>query len=213
MLIFLNYINIIDINKLSVVLGGEFMSKRGNLIIYSGPSGVGKGTVRKELFELEDLHLKYSISMTTRHPRDGEKEGIDYFFVDKETFEKAIDNDELLEYAVFVGNYYGTPKAYVESLLEQGYNVMLEIEVEGAKKVMEKCPEAISIFLMPPSFEALERRIRGRRTEEEEIVQMRLSKAKLEMNLQDKYQYVVVNDSVENAKLKIAEIIKKHNER
>lgn len=213
MLIFLNYINIIDINKLSVVLGGEFMSKRGNLIIYSGPSGVGKGTVRKELFELEDLHLKYSISMTTRHPRDGEKEGIDYFFVDKETFEKAIANDELLEYAVFVGNYYGTPKAYVESLLEQGYNVMLEIEVEGAKKVMAKCPEAISIFLMPPSFEALERRIRGRRTEEEEIVQMRLSKARLEMNLQDKYQYVVVNDSVENAKDKIAEIIKKHNER
>lgn len=189
------------------------MSKRGNLIIYSGPSGVGKGTVRKELFELEDLHLKYSISMTTRHPRDGEKEGIDYFFVDKETFEKAIANDELLEYAVFVGNYYGTPKAYVESLLEQGYNVMLEIEVEGAKKVMAKCPEAISIFLMPPSFEALERRIRGRRTEEEEIVQMRLSKARQEMNLQDKYQYVVVNDSVENAKDKIAEIIKKHNER
>ena len=213
MLIFLNYINIIDINKLSVVLGGEFMSKRGNLIIYSGPSGVGKGTVRKELFELEDLHLKYSISMTTRHPRDGEKEGIDYFFVDKKTFEKAIDNDELLEYAVFVGNYYGTPKAYVESLLEQGYNVMLEIEVEGAKKVMEKCPEAISIFLMPPSFEALERRIRGRRTEEEEIVQMRLSKARQEMNLQDKYQYVVVNDSFEIAKDKIAEIIKKHNER
>ena len=213
MLIFLNYINIIDINKLSVVLGGEFMSKRGNLIIYSGPSGVGKGTVRKELFELEDLHLKYSISMTTRHPRDGEKEGIDYFFVDKDTFEKAIANDELLEYAVFVGNYYGTPKAYVESLLEQGYNVMLEIEVEGAKKVMAKCPEAISIFLMPPSFEALERRIRGRRTEEEEIVQMRLSKARQEMNLQDKYQYVVVNDSVENAKDKIAEIIKKHNER
>lgn len=212
-MIFLDYINIIDINKLSVVLGGEFMSKRGNLIIYSGPSGVGKGTVRKELFELEDLHLKYSISMTTRHPRDGEKEGIDYFFVDKETFEKAIANDELLEYAVFVGNYYGTPKAYVESLLEQGYNVMLEIEVEGAKKVMAKCPEAISIFLMPPSFEALERRIRGRRTEEEEIVQMRLSKARLEMNLQDKYQYVVVNDSVENAKDKIAEIIKKHNER
>ncbi len=187
--------------------------RKGLLIVFSGPSGVGKGTVRKELFELEDLHLKYSISMTTRHPREGELEGIDYFFVDKETFEKAIANDELLEYAVFVGNYYGPPKAYVESLLEQGYNVMLEIEVDGAKKVMEKCPEAISIFLMPPSFEALERRIRGRRTEEEEIVQMRLSKARQEMNLQDKYQYVVVNDSVDNAKDKIAEIIKKHNER
>ena len=188
------------------------MSK-GLLIILSGPSGVGKGTVRDSFFDNPKLNLAYSISMTTRHPRDGEKEGIDYFFVDKETFEKAIANDELLEYAVFVGNYYGTPKAYVESLLEQGYNVMLEIEVEGAKKVMAKCPEAISIFLMPPSFEALERRIRGRRTEEEEIVQMRLSKARQEMNLQDKYQYVVVNDSVENAKDKIAEIIKKHNER
>ncbi|MBQ9730725.1 MAG: guanylate kinase [Bacilli bacterium] len=186
------------------------MKKRGNLIIYSGPSGVGKGTVRKELFEMEDLHLKYSISMTTRKPREGELEGIDYFFVSRETFENAIANDELLEYAEFVGNYYGTPRAYVESLLEQGFNVMLEIEVEGAKKVMAKCPDAISIFLMPPSFDALERRIRGRRTEEEEIVQMRLSKARQEMNLQDKYQYVVVNDSVDKAKEEIAKIIKKY---
>ena len=186
------------------------MSKRGKLIIYSGPSGVGKGTVRKELFKLDDLHLQYSISMTTRKPREGELEGIDYFFVTRETFENAIANDELLEYAEFVGNYYGTPKAYVNSLLEQGFNVMLEIEVEGAKKVMEKCPEAISIFLMPPSFEALERRIRGRRTEEEEIVQMRLSKARQELDLQDKYQHVVVNDSVETAKEQIAEIIRKY---
>lgn len=186
------------------------MAKKGNLIIYSGPSGVGKGTVRKELFEMEDLHLMYSISMTTRTPREGEKEGIDYFFVSREKFEEAIANDELLEYAEFVGNYYGTPRKYVESLLEQGYNVMLEIEIEGAKKVMEKCPEHISIFLMPPSFDALERRIRGRRTEEEEIVQMRLSKARQEMNLHDNYQHVVVNDSVEKAKEEIAKIIKKY---
>jgi len=186
------------------------MSKRGNLIIYSGPSGVGKGTVRKELFKLDDLHLKYSISMTTRKPREGELEGIDYFFVSRDVFERAIENDELLEYAEFVGNYYGTPKAYVDSLLNQGFNVMLEIEIEGAKKVMEKCPDAISIFLMPPSFDALEARIRGRRTEEEEIVQMRLSKARQEMNLQDKYQYVVVNDSVETAKEEIAKIIRKY---
>ena len=189
------------------------MAKKGNLIIYSGPSGVGKGTVRKELFEIEDLHLMYSISMTTRAPREGEREGIDYFFVSREQFENAIANNELLEYAEFVGNYYGTPRHYVESLLEQGYNVMLEIEVEGAKKVMEKCPDAISIFLMPPSFEALERRIRGRRTEEEEIVQMRLSKARQEMNLQDKYQYVVVNDSIDKAKEEIAKIIKKYTQR
>ena len=148
--------------------------------------------------------------MTTRKPREGELEGIDYFFVSRDVFERAIENDELLEYAEFVGNYYGTPKAYVDSLLNQGFNVMLEIEIEGAKKVMEKCPDAISIFLMPPSFDALEARIRGRRTEEEEIVQMRLSKARQEMNLQDKYQYVVVNDSVETAKEEIAKIIRKY---
>jgi len=148
--------------------------------------------------------------MTTRKPREGELEGIDYFFVSRDVFERAIENDELLEYAEFVGNYYGTPKAYVDSLLNQGFNVMLEIVIEGAKKVMEKCPDAISIFLMPPSFDALEARIRGRRTEEEEIVQMRLSKARQEMNLQDKYQYVVVNDSVETAKEEIAKIIRKY---
>lgn len=182
--------------------------KRGHLIIYSGPSGVGKGTVRKELFKLSDLSLSYSISMTTRKPREGEVEGVDYFFVSREFFEQEIENDSLLEYAEFVGNYYGTPKKYVEELLEKGFNVMLEIEIEGAKKVMAKCPEAISIFLMPPSFEKLEARIRGRRTEEEEIVQMRLAKARVEMDLHDQYQYVVVNDSVEQAKEEIAQIIR-----
>ncbi len=185
------------------------MSKKGKLIIYSGPSGVGKGTVRKELFKLDDLKLTYSISMTTRSPREGEIEGIDYFFVTKDYFEQEIKNGAFLEYAVFVGNYYGTPKKYVDELLDKGFNVMLEIEIEGAKQVMEKCPEAISIFLMPPSFDALEARIRGRRTEEEEIVQMRLNKARHELNLYDKYQYVVVNDSVEKAKEEIANIIRK----
>ena len=186
------------------------LNHRGLLIVLSGPSGVGKGTVRKALFEMPEQDFVYSVSMTTRAPRPGEVDGVDYYFVSREEFERQIAAGNLLEYAEFVGNYYGTPKKSVESLLEQGYNVMLEIEIEGAKKVMEKCPEHISIFLMPPSFDALERRIRGRRTEEEEIVQMRLSKARQEMNLHNNYQHVVVNDSIDKAKEEIAKIIKKY---
>ena len=130
--------------------------KRGKLIILSGPSGVGKGTVREELFKDDSLHLAYSISMTTRKPRPVEREGIDYFFVDEETFKKKIEQDELLEWAQFVGNYYGTPKDNVDRLLTEGKNVVLEIEVQGALQVMQACPEAITIFLLPPSMEELE---------------------------------------------------------
>ena len=130
--------------------------KRGLLIILSGPSGVGKGTVREQLFKEESLNLAYSISMTTRYKRPGEKEGIDYFFVDVDTFKKKIEQGELLEYAQFVGNYYGTPKAYVDQLLDEGKNVVLEIEVQGALQVMKKVPDALTIFLVPPSMEELE---------------------------------------------------------
>lgn len=182
--------------------------KKGLLIILSGPSGVGKGTVRQELFKDESLHLAYSISMTTRKPRPIEKEGIDYFFVDEDEFVDKINSGELLEYAKFVGNYYGTPKFYVERLLSEGKNVVLEIEVQGALQVIEKCPQALTIFLVPPSFEELERRIRGRRTEAEEVVKERLDKARKEMATQDQYKYVVVNDDVFTAKEKIAKIIK-----
>lgn len=184
--------------------------KRGLLIILSGPSGVGKGTVRQELFKDDSLNLAYSISMTTRKPRPKEKEGIDYFFVSVDEFEEKIQKGELLEYAQFVGNYYGTPRFYVEQLLKEGKNVVLEIEVQGALQVMAKCPDALTIFLVPPSFEELERRIRGRRTEAEEIVKERLDKARKEIATKDEYKYVVENDDVVAAKEKIAAIIREN---
>lgn len=184
--------------------------QRGMLIILSGPSGVGKGTVREELFKDESLNLVYSISMTTREPRQGERDKVDYFFVNKEEFKKKIDEGKLLEWAEFVGNYYGTPKDYVDQLLDEGKNVVLEIEVQGALQVMKKCPDATTIFIVPPSMEELERRIRGRRTEKEEIIQERLSKAEREIATKNEYKFVVENDDIIAAKEKIAEIIKNH---
>lgn len=184
--------------------------KKGLLIILSGPSGVGKGTVRQELFKDDTLNLAYSISMTTRKPRPTETEGVDYFFVDEDVFKAKIAHDELLEYAQFVGNYYGTPKHHVEQLLNEGKNVVLEIEVQGALQVMEKCPNALTIFLVPPSFEELERRIRGRRTEDEAVVQERLNKARKEIATKDEYKYVVENDDVIKAKEIIAQIIQEN---
>lgn len=184
--------------------------KKGLLIILSGPSGVGKGTVRQELFKDDSLNLAYSISMTTRKPRPTERDGIDYFFVEEDEFKEKIENGELLEYAKFVGNYYGTPRFYVEKLLSEGKNVVLEIEVQGALQVMAKCPDALTIFLVPPSFEELERRIRGRRTEPEEVVMERLEKARKEIATKDEYKYVVENDDVVAAKEKIANIIKEN---
>lgn len=184
--------------------------KKGLLIILSGPSGVGKGTVREKLFEDATLNLAYSISMTTRSPRPGEKNGREYFFVTKEEFEKKIEEGGLLEHAQFVGNYYGTPKAYVDQLLSEGKNVLLEIEVQGALQVMDKAPDALTIFLVPPTMEELEKRIRGRRTEEENIVQERLNKAAKEIATKDNYKHVVVNNTVEQAASEIAEIIKEN---
>ena len=183
------------------------MSK-GLLIILSGPSGVGKGTLRTELFKDESLNLCYSISMTTRSPRPLEQNGVDYFFVSKEEFEKKIEEGELLEYAQFVGNYYGTPISYVNRLLDEGKNVVLEIEVQGALQVIKKCPEAISIFILPPSLEELESRIRGRSTETDEVVLKRLNQAKNELKVKDFYKYRVVNDDLLRAKDEIACIIK-----
>ena len=184
-----------------------YMDNRGKLIILSGPSGVGKGTVRKVLMGLPGVNFYFSVSLTTRSKRPGEIEGRDYFYVTREQFEENIAKDNLLEYAEFVGNYYGTPRDKVEAMRDKGRDVLLEIEVNGTQKVIAKCPDAITIFLVPPSFETLEARIRGRSTEDEETIQRRLNKAKAELALQDQYAHVVVNDDVERAAKEILSII------
>ncbi len=182
--------------------------KKGLLIVISGPSGVGKGTVIKELMKNQDLNLIYSISMTTRKARNGEQNGVNYFFVDEKEFLEKIKEDNFLEYANFVGNYYGTPKDFVERKREEGFNVLLEIEVEGAKQVLSKCKDALSIFLIPPSIEELEKRIRNRKTESDEVIFKRLEKANREISETNLYNYVVCNQSIEKATEEIGEIIK-----
>ena len=184
--------------------------KKGLLIIISGPSGVGKGTVRKYFMNDDSLRLAYSISMTTRQPREGERDKVDYIFTTREKFEEAIAKGELLEWAEFVGNYYGTPLSQVEKLRNEGKNVLLEIEVQGADQVRAKCPDALSIFIIPPSMEELEKRIRGRRSEPEEIVQQRLAKAENEMKMVCNYKYIVCNEDPQLAAELISSIIKRH---
>ena len=188
------------------------MSERGLLIVLSGPSGVGKGTVRKAIFESDDNDFQYSVSMTTRQKREGEVEGVDYYFRTREEFEALIEAGEMLEYAEYVGNYYGTPLAYVEKLRNEGKNVLLEITVEGAVQVKQKCPDALSIFIIPPSMDELERRIRGRKSEPEEIIQQRLAKATKEMQMLGQYKYVICNDDVDLAAELISIIIKRYME-
>jgi guanylate kinase len=182
--------------------------KKGQLIILSGPSGVGKGTIREKLFQNENLNLAYSISMTTRTPREGEVDGQDYFFISEAEFQEKIKDGLLIEWAQFVGNYYGTPKEYVEQLLNEGKNVVLEIEVQGANQVMAMFPKAITIFIVPPSIEELESRIRGRRSEPEDVVAERLNKAKYELTLTNQYRYVVENNDVDTTVKEIEAIIK-----
>ena len=172
------------------------MSERGLLIVLSGPSGVGKGTVRKAIFESEDNDFQYSISMTTRKMREGEVEGVDYFFRSKEEFESMIEAGEMLEYAEYVGNYYGTPLSYVNKTLDEGKDVFLEIEVQGAKQVKEKVPDGVFIFLTPPDLAELKSRIVGRGTDADEVIEM--------MAL---YDYAVVNDEVPLAVERIKHII------
>jgi len=189
------------------------LNDRGLLVVISGPSGVGKGTVRKALFERENHNLEYSVSMTTRAPRVGEVEGVDYFFVSKEEFEERIRNKRFLEYAEFVNNYYGTPIEYVEEQLSSGKEVVLEIEVQGAMQVREQMPDAVFIFLTPPNRKALRDRITKRATEPEEIINQRMEKAEREFHLAHKYDYIVVNDTVENAADRIMAIIRAEHAR
>lgn len=164
----------------------------GKLIIISGPAGSGKSTVLKELFTLSKY--KYSVSATTRNPRNGEIDGTDYYFMSREDFLSKISNGEMLEYVEYSGNYYGTLKVPAEKMLSEGCNVILEIEVDGALNVKEKYPEALMIFLTPPNYFELEKRLRGRGTESEESINKRLNRAKKEVDCINKYDYLVLNE-------------------
>ena len=181
-------------------------NKKGLLVIFSGPSGSGKGTIMKSLLASRDDTV-LSVSMTTRAPRPGEIDGYHYHFVTREEFQKTIEEDGFLEYAEYNGNFYGTPEAPIHRLLNEGKNVMLEIEVQGAEKVMDHRSDVVSIFITTPSFEELERRLRGRGTEPEEVIQGRMKTSQYELSRAFRYQYIVLNDEVEKAVDRINTII------
>lgn len=189
------------------------LNEKGLLVVISGPSGVGKGTVRKALFKREGHNLEFSVSMTTRSPREGEVDGKDYYFVSKEEFKEQIKKGNLLEHAKFVNNYYGTPKDKVIEQLEEGKEVVLEIEVQGALQVKAKMTDAVYIFIAPPSWEALEKRLTSRGTESSDIIMERLTKARNEIMLASSYDYIVINDEIENAVDKIIAIIRAEHAR
>jgi len=171
------------------------MNKRGILAIISGFSGAGKGTIVGEL--VKKYGYAISISATTRSPREGEQEGVNYFFKSREAFEEMIERDELIEYAQYVGNYYGTPREYVLRQLEAGRDVLLEIEMQGALKVKEKFPEVSLIFITPPNVAELRKRLEGRGTETEDVIDRRIARAKEECDYMEKYDYIVVNDHLD----------------
>ena len=172
------------------------MKTRGSLIVLSGFAGVGKGTVLKSLFETHEGYA-YSVSATTRDPRPGEVDGVHYFFISRERFEQMIENDELLEHASYVGNYYGTPKAYVDRKLEEGFDVILEIEIQGALNIKKKVPEAVLIYMLPPSAKTLKERLTGRGTETEEVILKRMKRAAEEAVGVEQYDYIIVNEDAD----------------
>ena len=183
------------------------MSERGLLIVFSGPSGVGKGTVRQEIFSKPDHKFEYSVSMTTRAQRPGEVDGKDYFFRSREEFEELIRNGQMLEYAEYVGNYYGTPLTYVNETLDKGIDVFLEIEVQGALQVKKKVPDAVFIFLTPPDLNELQERLIGRGTDSEEVIAQRIERAREEIALMSEYDYAIVNDEVPLAAERVKRVI------
>lgn len=180
--------------------------RKGMLLIVSGPSGTGKGTLVKKLMD-SDPSFRFSCSVTTRKPRVGEREGIDYEFVSMETFDKYVQEDAFLEHAVVHGNKYGTLKKPVEELMEMGYNVVLDIDTQGAIGVMEKADDYVSVFILPPTFEDLRIRLHTRNTDDPVEIERRLGNARIEVKKIDKYQYVVVNDSLELAFLQLQYIV------
>lgn len=182
------------------------MQKKGLLVVFSGPSGVGKGTIMRP-FMKDNEDVKYSVSATTREPRPGEIDGVNYHFLTKEEFLHALDEGEMLEHTEYNGNYYGTPRKKVEEEMEKGYDVILEIEVQGAQQVRRRCPTAVSVFVMPPSYEELAKRLRGRNTEKQEDIERRLSIARREIDLAYEYDYILLNDNIDDAVNKLGIII------
>ena len=185
------------------------MNKKGLLFIISGPAGSGKGTIVSRVREL--AQFDFSVSATTRAPRPAEEHGVHYYFITKEAFEEKIASGEMLEYAQYVGNYYGTPKKPVEDALASGRNIVLDIEVQGALQVKEKMPEAVMIYILPPDYETLLSRIRGRGTETEEVIQKRMNQAKKEIETFPNYDYVVINDTIEQAAADVLSILHTEN--
>jgi len=182
------------------------MQQKGLLVVVSGPSGTGKGTVCQKLLSQRDS-IRYSVSATTRKPREGEVEGKNYFFVSENKFLDMLDNDALIEWDKYCDNYYGTPKAYVESCLDDGLDVILEITVEGALEIKQKYPECVLLFILPPSFEELRRRIENRATECCDIIEKRLEQASNELKYVSKYDYLILNDTVDDAVLNIEKVL------
>ncbi len=182
------------------------MSKRGLLVVYAGASGVGKGTIMKKLLA-EDPNIRLSVSATTRAPREGEADGREYYFITREKFEELIANDGFLEHAEYVGNCYGTPKEPVFRMLAEGYDVFLEIELKGFLQIKKACPECLSIFIVPPSFEELQARLEGRGTETPEVIAARLKTAREELEHHHLFDYVVVNDDVDRAAKEVLSIV------
>ncbi len=182
------------------------VQKDGILIVISGFSGAGKGTLVKKLLDTYDNYA-LSISMTTRAPREGEQDGVHYFFTDREHFEEKIGQNGLIEYAQYCGNYYGTPRAYVEEQLQSGKNVVLEIEIQGAMKIKELFPESLLLFVTPPTAAELERRLKGRGTETEEVIATRLARAYEESEGMDAYDYIMVNDNLDDCVKELHQVV------
>ncbi len=184
---------------------------RGRLYILSGPAGVGKGTVLRRVFQKLD-NIAYSVSCTTREPRPGEKDGINYFFMDERSFKKMVHEDKFLEWANVHGHFYGTRRDIVEETLNEGKDVLLEIDVQGASQVKKKMPEAVMIFIQPPSFEELVRRLKKRGTEGPEELKLRIINAKTEMSHADEYEHMIINDRIDQAAEDFVSIVKKYRE-